>query len=176
MIQLKTQATRHQSKKCCLEINICRLCGGMMTFAGYSNAIAHIDYETKEKIYDRTCPNSNISLLVSRSDMPNMRCFSIGGTRNQHGAIVKFFVTTAEIIISLTPLLFPSLFSPTPKTLIFHLFSTLFNLRNSFSVRFWPGRKIALIEIILSQILTKPQNAHQWKYSKSNYDLGAKPP
>jgi len=49
-------------------------------------------------------PNSTISQLVSRSDMPDMRCFSIGGVKKQHDAILESFGTTEEIKISLTRL------------------------------------------------------------------------
>ena len=34
--------------------------------------------------------------------MPDMRCFSTGGKKNQHDAILESFGTTQEIIISLT--------------------------------------------------------------------------
>ena len=70
----------------------------------YSGGIAQIDDEIKEKLNFRICPNSTISLLVSRSDMPNMRCFPIGGMKKQHDAILKSFGTTEEIIFSLTRL------------------------------------------------------------------------
>ena len=49
----------------------------------YLGEIAQIDHEIKEKFNFRVCPKSTISLLVSRSDMPHMRCFSIGGLRQQ---------------------------------------------------------------------------------------------
>ena len=71
----------------------------MKNFGGYSIAIAQIDDEIKEKLNVRICPISTISLLVSRSDM---RCFSIGGMKNQRDAILESFGTTEEIIISLT--------------------------------------------------------------------------
>ena len=61
--------------------------------------------EIKEKLNFRICPNSTISLLVSRSDMPDMRCFSISGImKNQHDAILESFGTTEEIIVSPTHL------------------------------------------------------------------------
>ena len=63
----------------------------MMEFRGYSIGIAQIDDEIKEKLNFRICPNSNISLLVSRSNMPDMRCSSIGGMKNQHDAILESF-------------------------------------------------------------------------------------
>ena len=66
----------------------------MMKFGGYSIAKAKIDDETEEKLKFRICPNSTISLLVSRSDMPDMRCFSSGGMKNQHDAILQSFGTT----------------------------------------------------------------------------------
>ena len=81
-------------------MNICRLSSGMMKFGGYSIRIPQIDAEIKEKLKFRICPNSTINLLVSRSDMPNMRCFSIGGMKNQHDAILESIGTTEEIIIS----------------------------------------------------------------------------
>ena len=48
-----------------LPISICRLCGGMKGFGGYSIEIAQIDDEIKEKLNFRIWPNSTISLLVS---------------------------------------------------------------------------------------------------------------
>ena len=60
----------------------------MKIFEDYSIEIAQIDDEIKGKLHFRTCPFSTISLLVSRSDMPNMRCFSIGGMKNQNDAIL----------------------------------------------------------------------------------------
>ena len=39
----------------------------------YSGGIAQIDDEIKEKLNFGVCPISTISLLVSRSNMPNMR-------------------------------------------------------------------------------------------------------
>ena len=53
----------------------------------YSGGIAQVDDEIKEKLNFRSCPISTISLFVSRLDMPNMHCFSIGGMKNQHDAI-----------------------------------------------------------------------------------------
>ena len=88
----------------------------------YSGGIAQIDDEIKEKIKFRIYPSSTISLLVSRSDMPHMRCFSIGGMKNQRDAILESSATTEKIIISLTRLpsttytLF-SLLSSIPKNL-----------------------------------------------------------
>ena len=85
----------------------------------YLGEIAQIDHEIKEKFIFRVCPKSTISLLVSRSDMPHMRCFSIGGRKNQHDAILESFRTTKEINFSLThlpsttcSLLFSFFFSP----------------------------------------------------------------
>ena len=76
----------------------------MMKFGDYSIRIAQNDDENKEKITFRICLISTLSLLVSRSDMINMRCFSIGGMKNQHDAILQSFSTTEEIINSLTRL------------------------------------------------------------------------
>ena len=67
--------------------------------------------------------------------MPDMRCFSIGGMKNQYDAILESFGTTEEVIISLThlplklTLFFPPL-SPTIKNLKFFLVFALLNLRN----------------------------------------------
>ena len=76
----------------------------MMKFGGYSTGIAQIDDEIEEKLNFRICPNSSISLLVSRSDMSDMRCFPIGGIKTQHDTISEPFGTTEEIIYSLTRL------------------------------------------------------------------------
>ena len=104
VIKLKTQTIRRQSRKLYLRLNICRLWGGMKKFRGYSIGIAQIDDESKENINFRICPNSTINLLVSRSDMSDLRCFSAGGMKNQNDAIQESFGTTEEIIISLTRL------------------------------------------------------------------------
>ena len=42
--------------------------------------------------------------MVSKSDMPDIRCFSIGGMKYQLDAVLESFGTTEEIIISLTRL------------------------------------------------------------------------
>ena len=76
----------------------------MKKFGGYSGGIAQIDDENEEKLNSRLCPNSTISLLVSMSDMPNMRCFSIGGMKKEHDAISQSFGTTEEVIYSLSRL------------------------------------------------------------------------
>ena len=70
----------------------------MMKFGGYSIGIAQGDDEIKEKLNFRLFPNSIISLLISRPDKPNMRCFPIGGMKNLHDAILKSFGTTEEMI------------------------------------------------------------------------------
>ena len=75
-----------------------------MKFGGYLIGIVQNDDEIREKLTFWICPYSTISLLVSRSDMPDMHCFSIGGMKNQHDAILEPFDTTEEIIISLTRL------------------------------------------------------------------------
>ena len=75
-----------------------------MKFGGSSIGIAQIDDEFKEQLNFRICPNSTINLLVSRSDMSDMRCFPIGGMKKQHDAILQSFGTTEEIIYSLTRL------------------------------------------------------------------------
>ena len=117
----KTQTTRQQNWKSYLGLNICRLCGDMTKFGGYSIGIAQIEDEIKEKFNFRICPISTISLLVSRSDMPNMRCSSIGGMKKQHDAILESFGTTAGINCSLTRL---------PSTTCFLLSSSLSYSRN----------------------------------------------
>ena len=105
----------------------------------YSIGIAQIDDGIKEKSYFRICLNS-ISLLVSRSDRSDMRCFSIGGMKNQYDAILESFGTTEELIISLTrlPSTFYSIlwFSPSPNILNFPLLCLF-----------------SIFQIILSQIL-----------------------
>ena len=90
-----------------------------MKFGGYSIAIAQIDDEIKEKSNFPFCPNSTSSLLVSMYDMLDMRCFSIGGMKNQHEDILESFGTTEEIIFSLTRF---------PSTNYSALFSYLFSL------------------------------------------------
>ena len=70
-----------------------------MKFGGYSIGIAQIDDEIEEKLNFRNCPNSTISLLASRYDMLNMRCFPIGGMKKQHDAILDSFGTTKGIIL-----------------------------------------------------------------------------
>ena len=70
----------------------------------YSGGIAQIDDEIKEESIFRTCPKATISLLFSRSDMSEMRCFPFGGTKKQHDGILESFSKTEEIIFSLTRL------------------------------------------------------------------------
>ena len=55
----------------------------MMKIGGYSIGIEQIDDEIKGKLMFRLYPNSIISLLVSRSDIPDLRFFPIGGKKNQ---------------------------------------------------------------------------------------------
>ena len=76
----------------------------MKKFGGYPIGIAQTDDEIKEKLNFRICPNSTISLLVSRSDMSDLRCFPNGGVKKQHDVILESFGTTEEIIYSLTRL------------------------------------------------------------------------
>ena len=109
-----------QNWRLSLRLNIRRLQGGMTKFGGYSIVIAQIDDEIEEKVNFRICPNHTINLLVSRSDMLDMRCFSIGGIKNQPDTILKSFGTTEEIIISLTRL---------PSTTYFLLSSSLLLLK-----------------------------------------------
>ena len=98
VIKLKTQTIRRQSCRLFLRLNFCRLCGDITKFGGYSIGIAQIDDEIEEKFNFRICPNSTISLLASRYDMSNMRCFPIGGMKEQHDAILESFGTIEEII------------------------------------------------------------------------------
>ena len=70
----------------------------------YSGGIAQIDDEIEEKLNFRNCPKSTISRLASRYDIMNMCCFSIGGMKKQHDAILESFGTTKGIIKSLTRL------------------------------------------------------------------------
>ena len=76
----------------------------MINFGDYSGGIAQIDDEIGEKLKFRICPNSTISLLASRYDMLNMRCFLIGGMKKQHDAILESYGRTEGIIYSLTRL------------------------------------------------------------------------
>ena len=87
----------------------------------YSGGIAQIDDEIEEKLNFRIYPNSTISLLASRYDMSNMRCFPIGGMKKQHDAISESFGRTEGIIYSLTRL---------PSTTYSLLPSSLFNFKN----------------------------------------------
>ena len=87
-----------------MRLNICQFYGGLIKFGGYSVGIAQIDDEIEEKLNFRMCPNSTISLLASRYDMSNMRCFPIGGMKKQHDVILESFWTIEEIILSLTRL------------------------------------------------------------------------
>ena len=108
----------------------------------YSGGIAQIENEVKQKLNFRTFPNPTISLLVSRSDGPDVRCFPIGGMKKQHDAILESFGTTEEIILithSLTVnnLLSSFLFSLTLKPLKFPLLLPL-----------------SIFEIIVGQTLT----------------------
>ena len=67
----------------------------MMKFGGYSIGIAQIHDEIEEKLGYQNCPTSTISLFVNRSDMPDIRCFSIGSVKNQHDAI--FYTLLAQL-------------------------------------------------------------------------------
>ena len=71
----------------------------MTKFGGYAIGIAQIDHEDLKKLNFRFCPNFTTSPLVSGSDTPNMRCFSIGGMRKQHDAILESFGSTEENIL-----------------------------------------------------------------------------
>ena len=175
MIKLKKQTIGRQSCRLYLTLNICRLYGGMMEFGGYSIGNAQIDDESKEKLNFRICPNSTISLLVSRSDMSDMRCFPIGSMKKQHDAILESFGTTEEIIYSLTRLTSTiySLLSSTLKIFNLPLLAFL-NLRNYSKSNFDLAAKPFSSKFFLSQILAQPQNAHQRKYSESKFDLAAK--
>ena len=117
----------------------------MKKFGGYWIRIAQIDDEIEEKLNFRIYPNSTISPLASRYNMPIMPCFPIGGMKKQHDAILESFGTTEEIIFSLTrlPSTTCSLLSSSPLLLNFENFSSL-----------------AFLDLR--------------KYSKSNSDLAAK--
>ena len=114
----------------------------MTKFGCYSIGIAQIDDEIEEKLNFRICPNSTISLLASRYDMSNMRCFPIGGMKKQHDAILESFGRTEGIINSLTRL--PS----TTCSLLSFSPLLLKTLKISLLLPF------SIFEIILSQILT----------------------
>ena len=114
----------------------------MTKFGGYSIGTAQIDDEIKEKLNFLICPISTSSLLVSRSGMPNMRCFSIGGMKKQHDAILEPFGTTEEIIYSLIRL---------PSTTCFLLSSSPLLKK---TLKFPLLLPFSIFEIILSQILT----------------------
>ena len=101
----------------------------------YSGEIAQIDDEIKEKINFRICPNSTISLLVSKSDMSDTRCFPIGGIKKQHEAILESFGTTEDIIYSLTRL---------PSTTCSLLFSSLLFLKLWNFLFSWLSRSLEL--------------------------------
>ena len=75
-----------------------------MKFGSYSIGVAQIDDENKGNLKIRFWPNSTINLLVSRSDMSDMRCISKGALKNKHAAILESIGTTEEILISLTRL------------------------------------------------------------------------
>ena len=68
-----------------------RLYGVIIKIDDYSIGSAQIDDEIKGKLNFPICPNSTISLLVSRSDMPNWGCFSIGGMINKDDAILDIW-------------------------------------------------------------------------------------
>ena len=118
----------------------------MTKFGGYSIGIEQIDDEIEEKLNFRICPNSTISLLASRYNMSNMRCFPIGGKKKQHDAILESFGRTEGIIYSLTRL---------PSTTCSLLSSSLLLLK---TLKFPLPLLLLIFEIILSQ----------------NFDLAAK--
>ena len=118
----------------------------MTKFGGYSIGIAQIDDEIEEKLGFKICPKSTLSLLASRYDMSNMRCFPIGGMKKQHDAILESFGRTEGIIFSLTRL---------PSTTCSLLSSSLLLLK---TFKFPLPLLFSIIEVILSQ----------------NFDLAAK--
>ena len=131
---------------------ICRLCGDMTKSGDYSIGIAQTDEKTDECWKFRFCPKSTISLMVSWSDIPDMRCFPFGGKKNQRDAILKTFGTTEDIIASLTGL--PS------TTYSLPLFCLLL-------LKFWTfllSLLFSIFQVIRSQILTQPLIRHCWKY------------
>ena len=151
-----------------------------MECGGYSIGIAQIDDEIDDKLNFRICPNATVSLLVSRSDMHDMRRCSIVGKNKQHDAILESFGTTKKnhnFAHSLTvnnlssSSLFPLQF---PKILSLSLLFALFNLRKFpksnfdlaaksprsklFCVKLCLSRKTLIFESILNRFMTQPQN------------------
>ena len=141
----------------------------------YSGGIAQIDDENQEKLSFRICPNSTISLLVSRSHMPNMHWFFIGGMKKQHDAISESSGTTEEIIYSLTRL--PSTtYSLLSSLLLLKLWNFLFPssslTSNFFWVEFWLSRKPP---IILKNRHSSPLHADQMILKKTLLSAGDLP-
>ena len=104
-----------------------------MKFGSYSIRILQVDNEMKEKVSFQISLNSTINLLVSRSNMPNMRCFSIDGNKNQLDAILVSFGTIEAITIIPLARLPSSTYSLLPSSLLLlkiwpFLFSLLFSI------------------------------------------------
>ena len=101
----------------------------MTKFGGYSIGFAQIDDEVEENLTLPFCLQSTISLLASRSDVPDVRCFSIGSMKNQYDAFLESFGTPKKIINSLS---LPSItFSPL-QSYLFSLLILLSELSSSF--------------------------------------------
>ena len=128
----------------------------------YSIGIAQTDDEIKEKLKFRFYLQSTFSLLDSVVDMPETRCFSTGGRKTYHDAILELFGTTQKIIFSLTCL---------PSTANSLLSSSLFLLNFKLSSSGFP---ILIHPIFLGQFLTWPHNVRHRKYSEPNFDLATK--
>ena len=101
---VNTDCTHRQSWRLYLRFNNCQFYANMTKLWDYSIGIAQIDDEIEVKLNFWICPKSTISLLVSSSVMPEMRCFSIHGVKKQHYAILDLFGITEEIIMSLARL------------------------------------------------------------------------
>ena len=127
-----------------------------MKFGGYLIGTAQIDDEIKEKLIFSICSTSTIILLVSRSDLPDMRCFSIGGMKNQHDAILESTVTTKDISFQsptynqqLT--LFFALLPPTLEIWNLPTVFALLNLRNSSESNFDLAAKLPRSKLFLAK-------------------------
>ena len=130
----------------------------MIKFGGYSIGIAQTDNEIEQKLNIRLCPNSTINLLVSRFDMPNMRCFSVDGMKTQHDAILESIGTTEETVVPLTRLpstTYSFLSSSLLQSKIWtFLFSCSSQTSKLFEVKLRLSRKTLIIEKIPSRIMT----------------------
>ena len=76
----------------------------MTKVGGYSNGVAQILGQIKEKLKIRFCLQSSKSVLATTSDMPETHCFSFGGMKSECVTILESFGMTEEIIFSLSRL------------------------------------------------------------------------